>query len=751
MELKGFNQKDIIFSLDIGTRSIIGTVGIIKDKKFQVVCEKYIEHEERAMVDGQIHDIGLVAYTAQKVKHEIEEETGVKLTEVSIAAAGRFLKTINAKSEIDINGDEEIDKELVRSLELSAVKQAEEEINKTTEGKLYCVGYSVKNFYLNGFLISNLIGHKGEKISGEIIATFLPRSVVDSLYSVMNKIDLKVTNLTLEPIAAMEAAVPKNLRLLNIALVDIGAGTSDIAISSKETISAYGMVPIAGDEVTETIVQEYLVDFNTAEKIKRSVGEKEITYTDVLGMENNVSSENVLKAINSVVSKEAEEISKKILELNGGKSPSAVFLVGGGAHTPGILEGIAEKLNLPPQRIAIKDRKAVTECISDNELGSAGVTVLGIALTAIRSLGNDFIDVMLNDEPISLFNSHKHTVMDVLLQAGINPSLLICKNGKSTRFTYNGCKRIVFGEYGTNAKITINGNEAGLETEVEEKDNIKLQFAQNGKDAEPKLCENIRNVNSISIYIDDEIVNVEPVTLVNGNVESLEYIIKNGDRVEVFLPSKIKDIKKYILKEDINLLQNGVILNEEYEVSEAEKIFKENKDTVINMSEKSSDSVNNETAILENEGKDNLEINSNNDSENVAEKHIIEENVFEKDESREEAASTVDEETKKEKAELYEKKSESIGQVSQLEKDLGLNKTETKVYKEEFKTITVSVNGDSVPMVGKTDYVIVDIFNFIDFDLTVPKGNIVITINGEKCAYTDPIKNGDSIEIYWEN
>ena len=91
-------------------------------------------------------------------------------------------------------------------------------------------------------------------------------------------------------------------------------------------------------------------------------------------------------------------------------------------------------MKLKPQRIAIKDRQAVTECISDNILGSAGVTVLGIALTAIRSLGNDFIDVVLNNDPISLFNSHKHTIMDVLLQAGINPSLLISKNGKSIRF-----------------------------------------------------------------------------------------------------------------------------------------------------------------------------------------------------------------------------------------------------------------------------------------------------------------------------
>ena len=220
MELKGFNKKDIIFSLDIGTRSIIGTVGIIKDKKFQVVCEKYMEHEERSMVDGQIHDITLVASVVQKVKDSIEDEIGIQLSEVSIAAAGRFLKTIDSKAELEIDSEHEIDNEIIRSLEIGAVKNAEEQINVATEGKLYCVGYSVKNYYLNGFVISNLIGHKGEKVSAEVIATFLPRSVVDSLYAVMNKVNLKVVNLTLEPIAAIEAAIPKNLRLLNIALVE---------------------------------------------------------------------------------------------------------------------------------------------------------------------------------------------------------------------------------------------------------------------------------------------------------------------------------------------------------------------------------------------------------------------------------------------------------------------------------------------------------------------------------------------------
>lgn len=212
MELKRFNQKDIIFALDIGTRSIIGTVGIVKDKKFQVVCEKYLEHEERAMVDGQIHDINLVASVVQKVKNYLEDELEIQLNEVSIAAAGRFLRTIDVRADIELNDDEEVNKEIIRSLELSAVKKAEEQIASTTEGKLYCVGYSVRNFYLNGFLISNLLGHKGENIGAEVIATFLPRSVIDSLYAVMNRVNLKVVNLTLEPIAAMEAAIPKNFK-----------------------------------------------------------------------------------------------------------------------------------------------------------------------------------------------------------------------------------------------------------------------------------------------------------------------------------------------------------------------------------------------------------------------------------------------------------------------------------------------------------------------------------------------------------
>lgn len=459
-------------------------------------------------------------------------------------------------------------------MELSAVKKAEEGIINNTDNKLYCVGYSVKDYYLNSYVIANLLGHKGESIGADVIATFLPRSVIDSLYTVMNKVNLKVSNLTLEPIAAIEAVVPKNLRLLNIALVDIGAGTSDIAISSKDSICAYGMVPIAGDEITEVIAQECLVDFNSAENIKRSVAiQDEVTYTDVLGVKNTIKSSSLIKSITPTVEKIATAISTEIISLNGNKPPAALFLVGGGSHIPGLIEKMSEKIGLPPQRIAIKDRTSVFDCISNNELGAAGVTVLGIALSAIKKMGHDFIDVKLNDSPVSLFNSHKHTVMDVLLQAGINPTLLIGKNGKSIRYSLNGKRRLAFGEMGKSPKISINKKKASIESEVSAGDNVKIIYAQNGKDASPKVSEVIDNINSIDIYIDEKLVSLEPTTLINGKKKKISTHIKNGDNISVFIPTKISDIKKYILEKEIELFKENILLEDDFNISDGDRIY----------------------------------------------------------------------------------------------------------------------------------------------------------------------------------
>ena len=673
MKITNVHSEELIFALDIGTRSIIGTVGIISEKKFQVLSESYIEHEERAMIDGQIHDIQLVASGVLKVKKELEDNLNVSLTKVAIAAAGRFLRTTTIKSEIEIDDDKEIDREVIRSLELTAVKMAEEKVARTSRGKLYCVGYSVKNYYLNGYIITNLNSHKGEKIAVEIIATFLPRSVVDSLYAVMNKAGLEVVSLTLEPIAAMEAAVPQNLRLLNLALVDIGAGTSDIAISSKDSISAYGMVPMAGDEVTETIAQAYLVDFNTAEKIKRQcVGKDKIVCIDVLGLESELEPEEILKTINPIVMKISEEIGNRIIELNGGKAPNAVFLVGGGAHTPFIKENIAKILNLPIQRIAIKGRDSVTECLCDGKLGSIGVTVLGIALISIKRLGHDFVNVTINDKRVSLFNAHKHTVMDVLVQEGINPKILIGKNGHNIRFSVNEIKRVAFGSLAKGAEIKINNLPCNIDSDVVEGDIIEVVFCKDGKSAEPKVMEYVKNIQAVSFYIDDVIHNMEPAAFINGERVLINATIKEDDDVIIKFPTSINEYAKYFGDKFLGstFIMGNKDLQEDYIIKEGDRIY----------------------------------------IKYVKVKKAI----------------------AKKEANIETEKELAIGN------DKNINEIE------------IEVNKKNITLKNKEKYVFVDIFDYVQFDLTISKGNLILMINESKASYYQPIKDGDKIEIYWD-
>lgn len=591
-------MSDYIFSLDIGTRTVIGTVGILKDKKFHIIEECMVEHEERAMVDGQIHDISLVAEAVRNVKMNLENKLKTTLDKVAIAAAGRFLKTVEVNCEIDIDFDKAIDKELVRSLELSAVKKAEDEVRKSTEGRLYCVGYSVKNYYLNGFVISNLQGHKGDAIGAVVIATFLPRSVVDSLYGVMKEVDLNVTSLTLEPIAAMEAAIPRNLRLLNIALVDIGAGTSDIAICSNESISAFGMTSIAGDEVTEIIAKEYLVDFNTAETIKRQINEKdEIVYVDILGLEGVIAKDDILKVIKPTVNKLSEEISSKVIELNGGKSPNAIFLVGGGAHTPLLKDTLAEKLSMPAQRIAIKGRESVVDCVcKDTTMGSTGVTVLGIALDAIKKSGNNFIDVIINESVVSLFNYHNHTVMDVVVAAGINPRLLIGKNGRNVKFTLNGDNRVAFGTIAKNAVIKVNGKISNIDSEIIENDIITVDFASDGLGAKPKIYEYIKNVGTTTFYYNDDIVYLEPIAYKNGERVDIEEYINDGDIIDIVYPTTMGDYLLYYLNLNHDVYKyylNNYTISRDYVIKEGDRIYSEVNDDIEELATDASEKTNN--------------------------------------------------------------------------------------------------------------------------------------------------------------
>ncbi len=324
-------------------------------------------------------------------------------------------------------------------------------------------------YEIDGEEIGSLIDQQGEEASVEVIATFLPKLVVESLLAALQRAHLEMEALTLEPIAALNVLIPPTMRRLNVALVDIGAGTSDIAITDGGTVIAYGMVPMAGDEITEAISDAYLLDFPLAEQAKRDLHTKEtITITDILGFETEVPREQMIATISEAIDRLADAISKEILRLNNHQSPKAVMLVGGGSLTPELPKRLAQKLHLPENRVAIRGIDAIQKLHIDREEMKHRpelVTPIGIAIAA-KQTPIQYVTVEVNGQSIRLFDMKQLTIGDALLAAGIQLHKLYGKPGLACVVTLNGNTITIPGTHGEPPIIMKNGETATFDTPI---------------------------------------------------------------------------------------------------------------------------------------------------------------------------------------------------------------------------------------------------------------------------------------------
>ena len=330
-------------------------------------------------------------------------------------------------------------------LEMGAADNAAGELNEDRD-RFFCVGHTVQRYYLDDYPNATLLEHRGSRIRAEIIATFLPREVVESLFAVVKKIGSTVESLTLEPIAALNAIIPRELMMLNLALVDIGAGTSDIAVTADGSVAAYTMVTTAGDEVTEALIRTYLVDFDTAEQMKMALSDetaKEVSFTDILGIDYTVSAEEVKETVRPVVEELSSVVSQKILEINGA-APSAVFLVGGGSKAPGMREATAKNLGMDLSKVAVGGNNYIKKTtLSEIDLSAPEyATPIGIAITAARYVHSEANRITVNDRKMRLFGNGM-PMLDVLLSAGYTYSEIVGRVGKRTCIVIDGKRKYI--------------------------------------------------------------------------------------------------------------------------------------------------------------------------------------------------------------------------------------------------------------------------------------------------------------------
>ena len=727
MAEKRKNPGQLVFGLDIGTRSIVGTVGYRTDETFHVVAQCEKKHDTRSMLDGQIHDIEQVGRTISEVKEELEGIIGKKLYEVCIAAAGRVLRTITSSAKLEFPEETTIDAEHIYTLEMLGVEKAYEDFQavNNTDLKFYCVGYTVIKYYLNGYAITTLERHKANDISVDLIATFLPDDVVDGLYKAVELADLEVANLTLEPIAAMTAAVPNKYRMLNIALVDVGAGTSDISITKDGSIIAYGMIPKAGDELTEVIASALLLEFNEAENVKLASSKKSpIKYTDIMGIEHKVEPKEVHKFAEGVIADITRDISDKIKELNGGKPVSAVFVVGGGGKIAGFTEALAKEMGIMAERVALRGEevfKSVDYQFEGAVRDSTYVTPIGICLN-FYDQKNNFIFVSFNDMRIKLYDNGHLTIADAVMQAGFPNEGLFPKRGPDLNFTVNGKPHVVRGEVGEGAVISLEGKEVSLTSPIVAGDRIIVRESTEGPAASATIGSLLEYGSTISIIVNDKKVELPKFAEVNGNLQSEFYDIKDGDDIRMlnyYTVSQIIEFMDVILNPDMNIYVNN-------KKADRDTLCYDNFSVIWTM-------------------------------EDLSLSDVTDEEVAN-------AKASINQKVPKKKIETYEDAVEAESIENTDYADDGTLDPEYVEYKQEkeearrkeeeanYKKVTVFVNGDPVTMDKKPSYVFVDIFDYIDFDLkNRPAGKGIVTeLNSHKAVFSEELKDGDFLDIRWE-
>lgn len=687
-------QENTIFALDIGTHSVVGILGTEDRDGFTVLDYEQRFHHHGAMRDGQIEDISLAAETVSEVRSALEDRNSVSLHKVSIAAAGRSLVTIQSSFEQDAP-DKPLTFEHVRSVEYGALSAAAEKLTAQTQTSadgFACVGYSVTAYWLDDYRYRNLEGHQGQHIKVELIAAFLPGSVIRSLYTVTERCGLSVDSMTLEPIAAIEAVVPIDIRLLNLALVDIGAGTSDIAISKNGSIVAYDMVTLAGDEMTEAIMQRFLVDSETAEMLKQSLSQPSapsgpdtaVSYTDILGFPQSCTWEEILSATDAAANSLCNAIADSIRNLNA-ETPVAVFLVGGGSQFPTLCSKLAEILGLAPERVALGGTKGYKNIrLSSAQLLSPEfVTPLGIMATSKLAGTQDFFSIHVNDQKVMLWEMGNLKVLDALLMAGIKAQQLIGRTPAPLTFTVNGLRRTIRGIPSTPGELFLNDAPASLDTSIKQGDCIRVTFAVDGT---------IPQITASDLLSESKV----PCTcLINGREVAPSRVISLGDAVEI-LPAPKSDAPQQKAIDQDNDLE--FLLEQEAESmmqAPEEKQAQKQEPEPMSAQEQQQEPVQEQELVLTQE----------QEPEPVPEQ-------------KPEAAAPEVMET-------------ASGPVKQY---------------------LVCLNGKwhNISADRETGILqFVQLLNFVDIDTKNPQGDLVLTLNGKDAAFTDPVQDGDSAEIRW--
>jgi cell division protein FtsA len=374
--------ENIIAGLDIGTTKICCIIGEVRDEK-EVDIIGIGTHPSKGLRKGVVVNIESTVESIKGAVEEAELMAGCEIDSVYVGIAGGHIKGFNSHGVIAVKNKEvsqfDIDR-VIEAAQAVAIPPDREVIHIIPQEYILDEQEGIKE----------PLGMSGVRLEAKVhIVTGAVTSAQNIVRSV-NKAGLEVKDIVLEPLASSDAVLDRDEKELGVAMVDIGGGTSDLAIFFEESIKHTSVLAIGGNHITNDIAIGLRTPQAEAEKIKKTFGcamtalvkkDDTIEVPSTGGRDSRILSRQILSEIIEPRVEEMFNLIKREIDISGFSEliASGVVLTGGAASMEGMTD-LAEKIfKLPVRRGAPKGIGGLVDVVSSPMYAtSVGLILFGL-------------------------------------------------------------------------------------------------------------------------------------------------------------------------------------------------------------------------------------------------------------------------------------------------------------------------------------------------------------------------------------
>lgn len=368
----------MIVGLDIGTSKVVAIVGAINDEdKLEIVGIG--SHPSRGLKKGVVVNIESTVQSIQRAIEEAELMAGCQIHSVYAGIAGSHIRSLNSHGIVAIRDRE------VFSLDLERVIDAAQAVAIPADQKvLHILPQEYVIDTQEG--IKEPLGMSGVRLEAKVHLVTCAVNAAQNIEKCIRRCGLEVEDIILEQLASSYAVLTDDERELGVCLVDIGGGTTDIAIFTEGAIRHTGVIPIAGDQVTNDIAMALRTPTQNAEEIKIKYA---CALTQLAGVDETIKVPSVgerpprdlsRQALAEVVEPRYDELFTLVhaeLRRSGYEDliAAGIVLTGGTSKMEGVVE-LAEEIFHTPVRIGTPQNISGLTDIVKNPIYSTGVGLL---------------------------------------------------------------------------------------------------------------------------------------------------------------------------------------------------------------------------------------------------------------------------------------------------------------------------------------------------------------------------------------